>query len=170
MSIENPNRNNERIVDIERNIMSRAPEHNKTNLDLDRMRLILDILGHPEQSMRVIHITGTNGKGSTARMAESICRAYGLRTGLYTSPHLERVNERIMIDGQEISDDQFVDVWDQMKDIIDMVDARMEADGKPKMSFLKCLQPWQFGLLRTLLLMLLLWKLAWVANGMPLML
>ena len=55
MSIENPNRNNERIVDIERNIMSRAPEHNKTNLDLDRMRLILDILGHPEQSMRVIH-------------------------------------------------------------------------------------------------------------------
>ena len=110
MSIENPNRNNERIVDIERNIMSRAPEHNKTNLDLDRMRLILDILGHPEQSMRVIHITGTNGKGSTARMAESICRAYGLRTGLYTSPHLERVNERIMIDGQEISDDQFVDV------------------------------------------------------------
>ena len=135
MSIENPNRNNERIVDIERNIMSRAPEHNKTNLDLDRMRLILDILGHPEQSMRVIHITGTNGKGSTARMAESICRAYGLRTGLYTSPHLERVNERIMIDGQEISDNQFVDVWDQMKDIIDMVDARMEADGKPKMSF-----------------------------------
>ncbi|MFP1693467.1 bifunctional folylpolyglutamate synthase/dihydrofolate synthase [Gardnerella swidsinskii] len=139
MSIENPNRNNERIVDIERNIMSRAPEHNKTNLDLDRMRLILDILGHPEQSMRVIHITGTNGKGSTARMAESICRAYGLRTGLYTSPHLERVNERIMIDGQEISDDQFVDVWDQMKDIIDMVDARMEADGKPKMSFFEVL-------------------------------
>ncbi|NSX31335.1 glutamate ligase domain-containing protein [Gardnerella leopoldii] len=139
MSIENPNRNNERIVDIERNIMSRAPEHNKTNLDLDRMRLILDILGHPEQSMRVIHITGTNGKGSTARMAESICRAYGLRTGLYTSPHLERLNERIMIDGQEISDDQFVDVWDQMKDIIDMVDARMEADGKPKMSFFEVL-------------------------------
>ena len=139
MSIENPNRNNERIVDIERNIMSRAPEHNKTNLDLDRMRLILDILGHPEQSMRVIHITGTNGKGSTARMAESICRAYGLRTGLYTSPHLERVNERIMIDGQEISDNQFVDVWDQMKDIIDMVDARMEADGKPKMSFFEVL-------------------------------
>lgn len=139
MSIENPNCNNERIVDIERNIMSRAPEHNKTNLDLDRMRLILDILGHPEQSMRVIHITGTNGKGSTARMAESICRAYGLRTGLYTSPHLERVNERIMIDGQEISDDQFVDVWDQMKDIIDMVDARMEADGKPKMSFFEVL-------------------------------
>ena len=139
MSMEHPNRNSERIIDVERNIMSRAPEHNKTNLDLDRMRLILDILGHPEKSMHVIHITGTNGKGSTARMAESICRAYGLRTGLYTSPHLERINERIMIDGQEIGDDDFVDVWDQMKDIIDMVDARMEADGKPKMSFFEVL-------------------------------
>lgn len=139
MSIENPNRNGERIIDVERNIMSRAPEHNKTNLDLDRMRLILDILGHPEQSMRVIHITGTNGKGSTARMAESICRAYGLRTGLYTSPHLERVNERIIIDGEEISDDQFIDVFDQIKDIIDMVDARMDEQCKPRMSFFEVL-------------------------------
>ena len=100
---------------------------------------MLDILGHPEQSMHVIHITGTNGKGSTARMAEAICRAYGLRTGLYTSPHLQRVNERIMIDGEEISDDHFVDVYDQMKDIIDMVDARMDADGKPRMSFFEVL-------------------------------
>lgn len=134
LSIENPNRYNERLIDVERNIMSRAPEHNKTNLDLDRMKLILDILGHPEQSMRVIHITGTNGKGSTARMAESICRAYGLRTGLYTSPHLQRINERIVIDGQELSDDQFVDVFDQMKDIIDIVDARMESARKPRNS------------------------------------
>lgn len=139
LSIENPNRYNERLIDVERNIMSRAPEHNKTNLDLDRMKLILDILGHPEQSMRVIHITGTNGKGSTARMAESICRAYGLRTGLYTSPHLQRINERIVIDGQELSDDQFVDVFDQMKDIIDIVDARMESARKPRMSFFEVL-------------------------------
>lgn len=154
MSMEHPNSNGERIIDVERDIMRRAPEHNKTNLDLDRMRLILDILGHPEQSMHVIHITGTNGKGSTARMAEAICRAYGLRTGLYTSPHLQRVNERIMIDGEEISDDHFVDVYDQMKDIIDMVDARMDADGKPRMSFLKFLQLWRFGLLPMLLWML----------------
>ena len=57
------------------------PEHNTTNLDLDRMNLMLDVLGHPEESFRVIHVTGTNGKGSTARMAEAICRAYGMRTG-----------------------------------------------------------------------------------------
>ena len=73
MSFEHPNRNNESMRDVELDIMSRPPEHNTTNLDLDRMNLMLDILGHPEQSFRVIHITGTNGKGSTARMAEAIC-------------------------------------------------------------------------------------------------
>ncbi len=71
MSFEHPNRNNESMRDVELDIMSRPPEHNTTNLDLDRMNLMLDILGHPEQSFRVIHVTGTNGKGSTARMAEA---------------------------------------------------------------------------------------------------
>ena len=79
MSFEHPNRNNESIRDVERDIMRRPPEHNTTNLDLDRMNLMLDVLGHPEHSFRVIHVTGTNGKGSTARMAEALCRAYGLR-------------------------------------------------------------------------------------------
>ena len=115
MSFEHPNRNNESMIDVERDIMSRPSERNTTNLDLQRMKMILDIMGHPEQSFRVIHITGTNGKGSTARMAEAICRAYGMRTGLYTSPHLEHVNERIAIDGQQLSDDDFVDTWDQIK-------------------------------------------------------
>ena len=114
MSFEHPNRNNESMIDVERDIMSRPSERNTTNLDLQRMEMILDIMGHPEQSFRVIHITGTNGKGSTARMAEAICRAYGMRTGLYTSPHLEHVNERIAIDGQQLSDDDFVDTWDQI--------------------------------------------------------
>lgn len=77
MSFEHPNRNNESIRDVERDIMRRPPEHNTTNLDLDRMNLMLDVLGHPEHSFRVIHVTGTNGKGSTARMAEALCRAYG---------------------------------------------------------------------------------------------
>ena len=68
MSFEHPNRNNESMIDVERDIMSRPSERNTTNLDLQRMKMILDIMGHPEQSFRVIHITGTNGKGSTARM------------------------------------------------------------------------------------------------------
>ena len=72
MSFEHPNRNNESMIDVERDIMSRPSERNTTNLDLQRMKMILDIMGHPEQSFRVIHITGTNGKGSTARMTEAM--------------------------------------------------------------------------------------------------
>ena len=148
MSFEHPNRNNESMRDVELDIMSRPPEHNTTNLDLDRMNLMLDILGHPEQSFRVIHITGTNGKGSTARMAEAICRAYGMRTGLFTSPHLEKINERIAIDGQQLSDDDFIDIWDQTKDLVALVDAKMEEQGKPKMSFFEVLTAmaiWKFA-------------------------
>ena len=128
--------------------MRRPPEHNTTNLDLDRMNLMLDVLGHPEHSFRVIHVTGTNGKGSTARMAEALCRAYGLRTGLYTSPHLERINERIAIDGQELSDDDFVDMWDQIKDLVAIVDAKMAESGRPPMSFFEVLTSmaiWKFA-------------------------
>lgn len=148
MSFEHPNRSNASIHEVEREIMRRPPEHNTTNLDLDRMNLMLDVLGHPEESFRVIHVTGTNGKGSTARMAEAICRAYGMRTGLYTSPHLERINERIAIDGQSLSDDDFVDTWDQVKDLVDLVDMRMEALGKPRMSFFEVLTAmaiWKFA-------------------------
>ena len=148
MSFEHPNRNGETIRDVELDIMSRPPEHNTTNLDLDRMNLMLDLLGHPEESFRVIHVTGTNGKGSTARMAEAICRAYGLRTGLYTSPHLEKVNERIAIDGQALCDDDFIDTWDQIKDLVALVDAKMGESGKPRMSFFEVLTSmaiWKFA-------------------------
>lgn len=148
MSFEHPNRNGETMRDVELDIMSRPSERNTTNLDLERMGMLLDILGHPEQSFRVIHVTGTNGKGSTARMAEAICRAYGLRTGLYTSPHLERINERIAIDGQELSDDDFIDTWDQVKDFVAMVDREMEAKGKPRVSFFEMLTAmavWKFA-------------------------
>ena len=148
MSFEHPNRNNESIRDVELDIMSRPPEHNTTNLDLDRMEMMLDLLGDPQDSFRVIHVTGTNGKGSTARMAEAICRAYGMRTGLYTSPHLEKVNERIAIDGQQLSDDDFIDAWDQIKDLVAMVDAKMTEQGKPRMSFFEVLTSmaiWKFA-------------------------
>ena len=148
MSIEQPYGNGASIREVERDIMSRPPEHNTTNLDLDRMNLMLDLLGHPEDTFRVIHVTGTNGKGSTARMAEAICRAYGLRTGLYTSPHLERINERIAIDGQQLSDDDFVDAWHQVKDLIDIVDARMAERGRAPMSFFEVLTAmaiWKFA-------------------------
>lgn len=74
---------------------------------LERIRLLCDKLGNPEKKLSVIHIAGTNGKGSAAAMLSSILAAAGLRTGTYTSPHLERYNERFLINGAEISDADF---------------------------------------------------------------
>jgi dihydrofolate synthase / folylpolyglutamate synthase len=75
--------------------------------DLDHMRALLGALRHPERTFPSVLIAGTNGKGSTAATLASILRASGLKTGLYTSPHLVRINERIRIDGEQIGDDDF---------------------------------------------------------------
>ena len=77
---------------------------------LDRMRELVDLLGHPEQTYPVIHITGTNGKGSTAAMVTALLGAAGLRTGTYTSPNLSLVNERLSIDDVPIGDEAFTEV------------------------------------------------------------
>src|SRR5690606_34780074 len=74
-------------------------------LSLDRMRRLVSVLGDPQGAYPVIHITGTNGKGSVARMVTSILVASGLSVGTYTSPHLEAINERISWNGAPIGDD-----------------------------------------------------------------
>src|SRR5690606_25603005 len=82
-------------------ILARNPEHD-FEPTLDRVRKACELLGDPQHAYKVIHLTGTNGKTSTARMAESLVREHGLRTGLFTSPHLTTVRERIQIDGEPI--------------------------------------------------------------------
>ncbi len=77
----------------------------KSNFGLERMRHLMGELGHPEKAKGIIHIAGTNGKGSTAAMIESGLRAAGYSTGLYTSPHLCHINERFRINGKDVSDD-----------------------------------------------------------------
>jgi dihydrofolate synthase / folylpolyglutamate synthase len=74
---------------------------------LDRIARLCDAMGDPQHAAPVIHVTGTNGKGSTAQMITRLLMAHGLRVGTYSSPHLERVNERLAIDGEPISDDEF---------------------------------------------------------------
>jgi dihydrofolate synthase / folylpolyglutamate synthase len=88
------------------------------SLGLSRMQEALAALGSPETALPAVHVAGTNGKGSTAAMAESIVRAAGLRTGLFTSPHLSRFTERIRIDGKEVPGDQLA-----------RLDERIEATG-----------------------------------------
>ena len=75
-------------------------------LGLENIRLLLEALGNPHRQLTFIHIAGTNGKGSVSAMLDSVARAAGLRTGLYTSPHLVRFNERIQVSGQPITDDE----------------------------------------------------------------
>ena len=89
--------------------LTHSPTH---KFDLKHMRVLLGALGHPEKSFPSALIAGTNGKGSTAATLASILQASGLKTGLYTSPHLVRINERIRLDGQPISDDDFALVHD----------------------------------------------------------
>src|SRR5262249_61154734 len=76
------------------------------DLKLERMRALLKLLGDPHDRVRLVHVTGTKGKGSTCAMLASILRAAGYRVGLFTSPHLEHVEERIQVDGAEISHDE----------------------------------------------------------------
>ncbi len=84
--------------------LAQTPSH---KFDLEHMRVLLAALDHPERHFPSVLIAGTNGKGSTAATLASILRASGLKTGLYTSPHLVRINERIRVNAKEISDDEF---------------------------------------------------------------
>ncbi len=102
-------------------------------------RRAVELLGDPQRAYPIIHITGTNGKTSTSRIIESILRAHGLRTGLLTSPHLERVTERIMVDGEPISNLAFVENWKDIQPYLLMVDAELAANGDEPMSFFEAL-------------------------------
>ncbi|UYO95815.1 bifunctional folylpolyglutamate synthase/dihydrofolate synthase [Microbacterium sp. M28] len=105
----------------------------------ERTARILTLLDDPQRTYRVVHITGTNGKTSTARMIESLLRAHGLRTGLFTSPHLERFTERVMIDGEPVDDGAIADAWDEVEPFVAIVDAELEAAGDAALTFFELL-------------------------------
>ena len=108
-------------------LTSRWPEHRPAP-SLGRIRALTELLGDPQRVYPVIHLTGTNGKGSTAAMIESLLRADGLRTGRFTSPHVTSVTERIAIDGEPISDERFDDVWREIEPYVALIDQR-QIDG-----------------------------------------
>ncbi len=103
--------------------LAQTPSH---KFDLAHMRVLLAALDNPERHFPSVLIAGTNGKGSTAATLTSILQASGLRTGLYTSPHLVRINERIQIDGQPIGDDDFALVHD----MVDRIAERLVSEGE----------------------------------------
>ena len=101
--------------------LAQTPSH---KFDLKHMQVLLNALEHPERGFPGVLIAGTNGKGSTAATLASILQASGLRTGLYTSPHLVRINERIRINGEAISDDEFA----LLHDMVDRTAERLVAE------------------------------------------
>lgn len=119
-------------------LLGRAPE-NKMEPRLAPLFRAMDVLGEPNKAFPIIHVTGTNGKTSTSRMIESVLRAQGLSTGRYTSPHLSKVTERISIDGRPVSDETFVRIWDEIRPYLQIVDAELEAEGQPRLTYFECL-------------------------------
>ena len=119
-------------------LLGRAPE-NKMEPRLAPLFRAMEILGEPNKAFPIIHITGTNGKTSTARMIEAGLIAHDLRTGRYTSPHLTKVTERISIDGAPVSDGTFVRIWDEIRPYLDIVDAELTAAGETRLTYFEAL-------------------------------
>jgi dihydrofolate synthase/folylpolyglutamate synthase len=109
------------LREVEEELLARWPE-TKLDPSLDRMTALMDILGEPQRACPAIHITGTNGKTSTARMIERLLLAFDLRTGRYTSPHVQSVTERISLDGVPVTAERFIGVYRDLKPYLQMVD------------------------------------------------
>ena len=108
--------------------LANTPSH---KFDLEHMRILLRALGHPEKDLSSVLIAGTNGKGSTAATLASILRASSLKTGLYTSPHLIRINERIRISGEQIGDDDFARLHGEVDNVAESLVERAELPWHP---------------------------------------
>lgn len=115
----------ETYAEVEDALLSRWPE-SRLEPSLDRIQAFTELLGEPQTAYPVVHLTGTNGKTSTARMIETLIRGLGLRTGRFTSPHLQVMNERIVIDGEPLSDEDFVRTFNEVAPYTHLVDAESD--------------------------------------------
>lgn len=110
---------------VEAALRTRWPE-SKLEPSLERIRALVDVLGNPQQVFSTVHIAGTNGKTSTARMIDELLRELNLRTGRFTSPHLRSVTERIVIDGSPVSPERFAELHREVEPFLEIVDAKHE--------------------------------------------
>jgi dihydrofolate synthase/folylpolyglutamate synthase len=107
--------------EVEQALLARWPE-TRLEPSLDRIRSLTELLGEPQRAYPVVHLTGTNGKTSTSRMIDTLVRAAGLRTGRFTSPHVESMTERICVDGEPLSEQRFVEVYRDLAPLVRMTD------------------------------------------------
>ena len=113
-----------RLDEVEKALLNRWPE-TRIAPTLDRIAALVDALGSPQLSYPTIHIAGTNGKTTTTRLIDSLCFQLGMRTGRFTSPHLESFLERICINGESISPEGMIATYDDIGLYLDMIDSRM---------------------------------------------
>ncbi|QNN53400.1 bifunctional folylpolyglutamate synthase/dihydrofolate synthase [Nocardioides mesophilus] len=116
--------------EVEQALLARWPEH-RLDPTLDRIVALTDLLGDPQRAYPVVHLTGTNGKTSTSRMVDTLLRAVGLRTGRFTSPHVESMTERICVDGEPISEDDFVRAYREIEPYLRLVERDPALEGHP---------------------------------------
>ncbi|NCV76640.1 MAG: bifunctional folylpolyglutamate synthase/dihydrofolate synthase [Actinobacteria bacterium] len=128
-----------RLDEVERALLNRWPE-TRIAPTLERIALLADMLGSPQLSYPTIHIAGTNGKTTTTRLIDTLCFELGLRTGRFTSPHLESFLERISINGSPISPEGMIAAFDDISPYLDLVDSRMEN----KLSFFEAMTALSF--------------------------
>lgn len=115
----------ETLAEAEDALLSRWPE-SRLDPTLDRIVAFVELLGEPQRAYPVVQLTGTNGKTSTARMIETLIRGLGLRTGRFTSPHLESITERLVVDGEPLADEAFVRAFNDVAPFTHLVDADQE--------------------------------------------
>lgn len=127
-----------RLREVEQAIDARAPE---TDIEpsLDQITAVMDLLGDPQRTYPVIHLTGTNGKTSTTRIIDSLLREMGLKTGRFTSPHLHSMRERIAFSGVPISPEKFIAAYDEVLPFVEIVDAQSAEAGRPPMNYFQML-------------------------------
>lgn len=127
-----------RMREVEESILARAPEHD-LEPSIDRIQAVMELAGDPQHTFPVIHLTGTNGKTTTARVIETVLDEMGLKTGRFTSPHLHSMLERIVIGGRPITAERFLAAYDDVAPLIEVVDARFTAEGGPRMTYFEVL-------------------------------
>ncbi|MCW2739703.1 MAG: folC [Blastococcus sp.] len=110
---------------VEKELLARWPE-SRLEPSLARITALVDLLGSPHRAMPVVQVAGTNGKTTTARMIDELLRGFGLRVGRFTSPHLQSIRERIVLDGEPVSAERFVETYDDIAPYVQMVDAASE--------------------------------------------
>ncbi|MEX2091834.1 MAG: folylpolyglutamate synthase/dihydrofolate synthase family protein [Pirellulales bacterium] len=109
-----------------------ATSYDERQFPLDRMRTLLTRLGQPDAGLKIIHVAGTKGKGSTSAMIAGVLTAAGYRTGVFSSPHLERIEERFAVDGAPCTETELVALVDRLRPVVAAMDAEAAAAGDPQ--------------------------------------